>query len=151
MKYILLSAAAATLLIGVLLLNRQTQNNVTREPSPSPTTVGQETEISAFFTVTTGSIIRNFSAQKYHNQSPEVYIEASNPTVVHVKKPSITWDAFFKTLPMKLTKDCLMTGDGEKLCNDSGTLQFFLNDIEEPNLLERQIKQGDKAKILYTP
>ena len=150
MKYIPLVAIAAALLIGVFFLNRQTQNNVTREPNPSPT-VTEETEIRASFTIITDNITRSFKAEKYHNQSPDIYIESSDPTVVHVKKAGISWFNFFETLPMKLTKECLITGDGEKLCNDkNGTLKFYINDMEEPDLLEKSIKEGDKALIRYT-
>ena len=51
---------------------------------------------------------------------------------------------------MKLTKDCLETGDGEAFCSGSGgTLRFYLNDKENPNLLDREIKNGDKTLIKF--
>lgn len=50
---------------------------------------------------------------------------------------------------MKLTKECLITGDGEKLCNTNGTLTFYLNEIEDKDLLDREIKEGDKILIEY--
>ena len=53
---------------------------------------------------------------------------------------------------MKLTYDCLITGDGETLCNgQGGTLKFYLNDSETPNLLEKEIKEGDKVLIKFSP
>ena len=106
----------------------------------------------ASFTVVTGTTTRSFKAEKYHNQSPHVYIESLDPTIVHVKKTGITWEDFFKTLPMRLTKDCLITGDSETLCNGkSGTLKFYLNDTETPNLLDKEIRDGDKALINFSP
>lgn len=115
--------------------------------SPTPT---QETNIKASFTIITGNIERSFQAEKYHNFSPDVYIQALDPTIVHVTKTGISWDDFFKTLPMKLTKECLTTGDGETFCDDKdGSLKFFLNDIEEKDLLDKEIKEGDKALIKF--
>jgi hypothetical protein len=53
---------------------------------------------------------------------------------------------------MKLTKDCLITGDGETLCNEkNGTLKFYFNDVETPDLLGREIKDGDNALINFLP
>jgi hypothetical protein len=56
----------------------------------------------ASFTIVTGTITRSFRDEKYHNQSPDVYIESVNPAIVHVKKTGITWDDFFKTLPHEI-------------------------------------------------
>lgn len=138
---------------GFILFNKpQTPKASVKTPSltPTPTSQKQEADIRASFTIVTGNITRNFKAEKYHNQSPDVYIESVDPAIVHVKKIGITWDDFFKTLPMKLTKDCLITGDGETLCNGQvGTLKFYLNGIQAPDLLDRQIKDGDKALIQY--
>ena len=134
----------------IILSNSQTPKTLV--PTPSPTPQVQEANIKASFTIVTGNITRSFSAEKYHNQSSDVYIENPDPTIVHVTKIGITWDDFFKTLPMKLTKDCLTTGDGEIFCNGkNGTLKFYLNDIETPDLLDRKIKDGDKALIEFLP
>lgn len=51
---------------------------------------------------------------------------------------------------MKLTKQCLTTGDGETYCDGkNGSLKFYLNDIEDEDFLEREIKAGDKALIKF--
>lgn len=118
--------------------------------TPAPTSQKKETDIKASFSIVTGNITRSFRAEKYHNQSPDVYIESLDPTIVHVKKINISWNDFFKTLPMTLTKDCLITGDGETLCDGKdGILKFYLNDTETPNLLDQKIKDGDKALIIF--
>ncbi len=117
----------------------------------SPAIQKENINVTASFTIITDSITRSFTNPKYHNQSADVYIQADNPSIVHVKKAGITWDDFFKTLPMKLSKDCLITGDGETLCEGQGkTLKFFLNDIETPDLLDKEIKQNDKILIKFT-
>lgn len=119
--------------------------------TPAPIMQEKQVNITAAFTIITGNITRSFKAEKYHNQSPDVYIEASNPTIVHVTKKGITWDDFFQTLPMKVTRDCLTTGDGETLCDgEGGTLKFYLNDAEDGDILGREIKDGDKALIKFT-
>ena len=151
MKAVYIFVIFAVLFVGFLLLSRsQTQNNTPQNlPTPSPAPSFEIVNIKAFFTIITGNITRNFSATKYHNLSPDVYIKASNPSIVYVTKAGVTWDDFFKTLPMKLTKDCLITGDGETFCD--GNLKFFLNDIEDKGLLEKEIKEADKALIKFTP
>lgn len=141
--------AIAFILVSAFILFNKSQ---TPQPSatPSPTPQNKFIDIKASFTIVTGNITRSFKAEKYHNQSPDVYIENINPTIVHVKKTGITWDDFFKTLPMKLTKDCLITGDGETLCSGkNGILKFYLNDIETPGLLDKEVRDGDKALIKY--
>lgn len=122
---------------------------VQMSPEPTP---NQTVDHIASFTIVTGEITRNFSAQKYHNRAGDVYIENPDPSIVHVKKKGITWADFFNTLPMKLTKDCLITGDGETFCTGkTGTLKFYLNDVEDKDLLDREIKEGDKAAIGFNP
>ena len=144
---------AIIIIIAVLfIILSSSQTPKTLVSTPSPTLQMQEADIKASFTITTGNITRSFTAEKYHNQSSDVYIENPDPTIVNVKKIGITWDDFFKTLPMKLTKDCLTTGDGETFCNgENGTLKFYLNDVETPDLLDRKIKNGDKALINFSP
>ena len=137
------------LIIAVLLIILSSSQTPKTSQSPSPTPQMQEANIKASFTIITVNITRSFSAEKYHNQSSDVYIENPDPTIVNVKKIGITWDDFFKTLPMKLTKDCLTTGDGETFCNGkNATLEFFLNDVETPDLLDKEIRNGDKALII---
>lgn len=152
-NFLIISALAAVLIVGLAIFASRSKPQTADLPNtatPSPAPVSGNTDISATFTIITGNITRSFKADKYHNQSPDVYIEASDPKVIHVKKAGITWDDFFQTLPMKLTKDCLVTGDGETLCDGkSGSLKFYLNEIETPNLLDKEIKEDDKALIKF--
>lgn len=148
---IVVSVALITFLslLGFTLFNKpQTPKDSVQTPSLTPQK--QEVNIRASFIIITGSITRSFKSEKYHNQSPDVYIESLDPIIVHVTKTGIIWDAFFKTLPMTLTKDCLITGDGEALCSGkNGTLKFYLNDVETPNLLDKEIREGDKTLINF--
>ncbi|MDP2638144.1 MAG: hypothetical protein Q8P26_03730 [Candidatus Levybacteria bacterium] len=141
----------ALVLVSAFLLFNQSSTPKVSIQIPSPTPQDTRVNIKASFTIITGNITRSFQAEKYHNQSSDVYIESSNPTIINVAKSGITWNDFFKTLPMKLTEDCLITGDGETLCNGNGrALKFYLNDIETPDLLDKEIRDGDKALINFS-
>ena len=144
-------------LVAAFILFNKSQGPKTLISNPTSTPQDQKVypdsigvNIKASFTIVTNNITRSFKAEKYHNRSSNVYIESVDSTIVHVKKSGITWDDFFKTLPMKLTKDCLITGDGETLCvGANGTLKFYLNNIETPNLLDKEIRDGDKLLINF--
>lgn len=104
----------------------------------------------ASFAIFTNGTFRVFTASMYHNLSDNVYIEASNPNIVKVKKAGTTWDNFFSTLPFKLTHDCLTTGTKETFCNGSnGTLKFYLNGERKERVLDQEIRSGDKLLISY--
>ncbi len=114
--------------------------------SPVPQTVDKK----ASFAIFTNGIFRIFTASMYHNLSEDVYIQADNPNIVLVKKSGVTWNDFFKTLPFSLTKSCLTTGTKETFCtNQSKTLKFYINGVQYDNLLDREIKDGDKALISF--
>ncbi len=149
-KLIVFGAVIIVFLFLAFTFFNKSQTPQTAVPilSPAP---AEKVNIEASFTIITEKITRSFTNPKYHNQSAQVYIQADNPSIVYVKKIGITWDDFFKTLPMKLSKECLVTGDNETLCTgQGGTLKFYLNNIETPDLLDREIKQNDKILIKFT-
>jgi len=93
---------------------------------------------------------RIFTSSMYHNLSPDVYITADNPSVIHVKKSGITWRDFFETLPMTLSEDCLVTGTKQTFCTgEDGVLRFFINGEENRNALNLKIESGDSLKVDY--
>jgi len=148
--FVIFSIVTILVLVSIFALINKSQIT----PSPTSTSTltplaEEKINFTASFTVITDNITRSFKAEKYHNLSDDVYITVDDPTLIHVKKAGITWDDFFKTLPMKLTKDCLTTGDGEDLCNDKGTLKFYLNNTETPDLLGKPIKESDKILIEF--
>lgn len=128
-------------------------SNRAQEPEPKPTltsTKNQAVDKIASFAIFTNGTFRIFTASMYHNLSPDVYIEQSNPNIVKIKKDKITWDDFFKTLPFKLTADCLTTGTKETFCTGSnGTLKFYLNGERNENALNQEIKDGDEILVSY--
>jgi len=111
----------------------------------------EEVSKKAAFAIFTNGTFRIFTDSKYHNLSEDVYLEASNPNIIHVKKIGITYNDFFQTLPMNLTRDCLITGTGQTFCNgENGQLKFYLNGGERvDDLLEKEIKNGDRALISF--
>jgi len=120
------------------------------ESTLSASTSNLPTKFTAEFTITTNGTQRIFTDKKYHNLSTDVYIESENPSVLQVKKPGITWSDFFATLPMSLTKDCLVTGTGQIFCaNDTSELKFWLNGEEFPDALEQRIQPEDSLRVEY--
>lgn len=125
------------------------------KPTPTMVVIKMEqnqNDFAASFGIFTLGTARTFNQSMYHNLSPEVYIEKSNSNLVHVKKPGVTWDYFFKTLPFLLTKDCLTTGTGQSYCSDQiNQLKFYINGIYDPNALERVISPRDNLLVSYGP
>lgn len=129
--------------------NQPTKISVSLEPSPA-LEVPKNVDYEARFAIYTNGTRRVFTNSMYYNLSKDAYIEASNPSVVHVKKDGKTWMDFFATLPLKLDKDCLTTGTNEKFCmTKNATLKFYLNGAKIDNLLFEKIKDGDLALISY--
>lgn len=115
--------------------------------SPTPTSPG---EIRAGFAIFTNGTFRIFTDPKYHRQSELVYIDAAKPNVVIVGKPGATWGDFFSSLPMSLTKECLITGTKQTFCtNEQAELQFFINGEKVDDALDREIQHGDRLLVTY--
>lgn len=106
---------------------------------------------TAAFLIYTNNVKRSFTASMYHHKSNDVYLTAQNPQLVHVTVQSITWGEFFRTLPMRLTAQCLTTGTKETYCTQpSGMkLQFFLNGQETPAVLRLAIANNDRLLVTY--
>ena len=148
--FVIFSIVTILVLVSIFALFSKSQTTLSPSLTSTPTPPAEDKiNFTASFTIITDNITRSFKAEKYHNLSLDVYITVGDPTLIHVKKSGITWDDFFKTLPMKLTKDCLTTGDGENLCNGKGALKFYLNNTETPDLLEKPIKESDKILINF--
>ncbi|OGH29901.1 MAG: hypothetical protein A3E40_04465 [Candidatus Levybacteria bacterium RIFCSPHIGHO2_12_FULL_37_9] len=150
--------AAGFLIAIVLLLIKVFYINQTAEPAkisvsqtPAPTLKVEKTvDYKAKFAIYINGTKRIFTNSMYHNLSKDVYIEASDPSMVHVKKDGKTWMDFFMTLPMKLDKDCIITGTKETFCmTKNSTLKFYLNDVKNDKLLFEKIKDNDLALISY--
>lgn len=119
-----------------------------RENQASP--VSQTVNKQASFAIFTNGTFRVFSAAMYHNLSPDLYIEATNPNIVKVKKAGSTWNDFFKTLPFTLSKDCLTTGTKETFCTGvNGSLRFYLNGSLDQNTLDKKINASDQLLVTF--
>lgn len=155
-KVLVFALIAVTVVLGgIFVLNSSDKKEETFKISSTPFPSAQITEQAATdskasFTIFTHGTLRIFIDAKYHNQSEDVFIQFDNPNIIHVKKQGTTWDDFFKTLPLKLDKDCLTTGTGQIFCTgSSGKLRFYINGVEAPSVLEKQINDGDKLLVTY--
>jgi hypothetical protein len=121
-------------------------------PSPrlsSPATFIQS-EYTARFEIYTNGTKRIFTDSKYHRQSADIYIENPDPHLMYVKKPNLTWNDFFKTLPFSVKKECLVTGTKQTFCNtETKRLYFYLNGQEEPDALDKVILANDSLRVEY--
>lgn len=152
-KASVLLVTAVVVLVGIYLLLTQASKFVTKTTSPESSTIANissKADYSASFAIFTKGTFRIFTASMYHNLSKDVYIQADNPNIVYVKKKGITWNDFFKTLPLKLTKDCLTTGTKQTFCtNINEKLRFYVNGKEVVNALDNQIEAGDQLLVTY--
>lgn len=122
----------------------------TQTQMPILTNTPKNVDYTAGFAIFTNGAFRVFTATMYHNLSKDVFIKADNPNKVYVKKEGVTWDGFFKTLPMRLTKDCLTTGTKQAFCTDNnGKLRFYLNGKEDKEALDKAIANGDRLLISF--
>lgn len=151
MKKILIVSGLVIITVAGFLLVSSNKPSEKAKILPVPTAKLQElVDIKASFSIYTNGALRIFTDPRYHNLSSEVYIHPSKPNVVNVKKEGITWGDFFKTLPMKLEKGCLVTGTGQTYCNNEKySLKFYINGIENSSALEETISNRDKLLVSY--
>ncbi len=129
----------------------ESQSTVTNEISNNQIAKDQESlSHEATFAIYTNGTFRIFTSAMYHDLSEDVYITSANPNLVHVKKKDLTWNDFFKTLPFKLTKDCLTTGTGETFCSGKDEeLKFYINGNKNPDALEEIVGEGDMLLVSF--
>jgi len=146
--FLIISLAAVTL--SGCKKQTVTKDSLPNSKNSTVSAKNQNVDLQAAFAIYTNGVFRVFTAAMYHNLSKDAYIESDNPNIIKIKKANITWDDFFKTLPFKLTSDCLTTGTQETFCTgQNGTLKFYLNDTKTDNLLSREINQDDRALITF--
>lgn len=150
-KILLVTLFLALIVGGYFLLGANTKETPpSQTPSPQATTTPVAVDYQAGFAIFTNGTFRIFTAAMYHNRSKDVFIQADSPNVVHVKKAGITWNDLFATLPMQLTKDCLITGTKQTFCtNSKEQLRFYLNGREDKNALDKQIESGDGLLVSF--
>ncbi|OGK14401.1 hypothetical protein A3A93_00440 [Candidatus Roizmanbacteria bacterium RIFCSPLOWO2_01_FULL_38_12] len=137
------------------LFSNQNQNSPvgqanTSKNTPASIKTPKINDFTASFEIFTNGTRRIFTAAMYHNQSSDVFIQNSDPSIIYVKKAGITWADFFDTLPFSINKTCLVTGTKETYCsNGNKKLRFIINGLEMPNALDLKIQQGDVLRVTY--
>lgn len=139
---------------GYALFGSRTKLTITPTPSAinvtAPISAPESINYQAGFAIFTNGTFRIFTDSRYHNKSEEAFIQPENPNIVHVRKSNITWDDFFKTLPMQLTQQCLTTGTGQVFCStEAQKLKFYLNGNEDAAALARPVRNGDRLLVSY--
>lgn len=141
-------------LLGIFI-NGLTSNQKTVSVQPDQLQITPTLPFASYeaqFAIYTNGTRRIFSESKYHNQSEDIFLEAENPNIIQIKKPNLTWNDLFTTLPMNLSKDCLITGTKQTFCtNETSTLKFYINGIRNDNALNEEINNGDKLLVSYGP
>lgn len=141
--------------IGFLLFRTLTkfdQQNTTKDSAREsvPSLTEEVVYYRATFAIYTNNVFRVFTASMYHNRSADVFIDASDPNIVTIRKKGVTWDDFFKTLPFSLNDECLTTGTKETFCtNANASLDFYLNGVKTPDALDKKIQPEDKLLVTY--
>lgn len=156
-KSIFFSVLIAVSVLGALFFNRTSPvgtrtETVLAQPTIVPSRGQGVVNRKASFLVFTNGTKRLFTDMKYHDRSESVFIQADNPSIVHVKKPNVTWNDFFATMPapMKITNDCLMTGTGQSFCTNADMkLKFYINGAEVRNGLTKEIHENDRLLVTY--
>lgn len=117
---------------------------------PKSTKQNKAVDYKASFAIYTNGTFRIFDDPRYHDLSEDIFLTSENPNVINIKTGNVTWSDFFKTLPMELKRDCLVTGTKQTFCsNEQYKLLFFINEVENPNALDEIIKPGDKLLVTY--
>lgn len=103
-KHIIFGGIVVTLFVaGYLIFSNLDKStidtsgqNMAINQERQPSTTLQIVDKQASFAIFTHGTFRVFTATMYHNLSKEVYIEASNPNIVLVRKTGVTWNDFFQ-------------------------------------------------------
>ncbi len=166
---VVLIIVAGSIFFSSYIKNVSTEGDLGFEPSPvmhedreeitdsltidSNLTIGSEEKIDkkAAFAIFTNGTFRIFSAPMYHNLSPDVFIERPKPNIIQMRKEGVTWDDFFRTLPLKIDHECLTTGTGQTFCTGKeGTLKFYINGEDSTgDALPKIINDADKLLVSF--
>ena len=143
-------AGGVVILLGSLFVLKEVVKTEKPDLPAAVEKVKKPIEKKAYFLIFTNGTRRIFDDPKYHNQSEEIYLEAQAPNKLIVKKEGAKWKDLFATLPMELSKDCLMTGTGQRFCTgETGFLAFYVNGEKIDDMLEREINDGDKLLVSF--
>lgn len=89
------------------------------------------------------------SSREFLNRSIDVYL-TQEISIIHIANPEVSWDDFFKTLPVTVSKNCFVTQSSVSYCSgDNGVLKFYLNGEKKDNLLSLKIKDGDRSLVTF--
>lgn len=156
-KIVIILLTAVAIIVAIFGYLYITKSEVTAPQSNEMTNEQSAPEqvfasYTASFQIIINGETRTFTDPRYHNKSADVYIspEGSRIVQITVTKPNITWGDLFKTLPMSVDTNCIVTGTNQTFCtNASRKLRFYINDVETPDALTTTIGPNSRLKIVY--
>lgn len=156
MKFFALIVAALVVVTGVLTVRASTtqraeqQARLQQQIGRERAMLGGEIDIQARFLIYTNGTKRILFAKKYLMQWQDAFLRTDNPSIIHVRARGVRWDDFFYSIPIDINQTCLYISDKQQFCSKGANeLKFYLNGEKAPNLLSREIHDGDRALFTY--
>lgn len=119
--------------------------------------LGEKVHEHADFKVYLSGKAIDFTQSKYQSSDdnpldPEAHLHDGNGDVTHKHRKGVTLNYFFKSIKMRLDKNCFMTDDGKKYCNDDrNELKFIVNGKANNEFGSYEFSDLDKIVISYGP
>ncbi len=81
-----------------------------------------------------------------------VHLHDLDGDVIHMHQPGITYHDFFERLKMGFEDSFFIDHEGNKIQNnETHSFRFFVNNKEEPSLMNKDIRDLDRTLITYGP
>jgi len=93
----------------------------------------------------------DFSVPEYQIKSPWIHFEGEDGTTIHKHATGVNLGYLFDTLGMVVdSRLCYNLNNERSFCtNHDHTLRFFINDNQNSNVQDYEIKDGDRILISY--
>lgn len=123
--------------------------------TPSTGAEVKEFHAHANFAVVVNGKAFDFSSDQFQSTEQKelnttVHLHNKRGTLLHVHKENSTWQEFFQSLGMDLTKDCFIESKTTKYCsNDSQKLSLVLNGTKLTEWENMPVRDLDRLLIAY--
>lgn len=105
---------------------------------------------TAKFLIYTNGTQRILTGKKYILQWPDAFLTNTEPTHVRVARQGVTWNEFFQSIGVQMNSSCLVLSELQQFCeNHKSNLKFYLNGKKDPDVLNKEIHDGDLLLVSY--